>query len=148
MKIDRYDCHKKSSQNPSTSGKWPDVFGRMEWDKPSPTITGGCVSFTKGRYGHPDENRTITPREVARIQSFPDDFVFYGPKKSICQQLGNAVPPLLAQWLGESLIAMLSITTLQRSIPKTGLQKLKNDIIKVSLVTKPKIKYVVYQSEE
>ena len=68
----------------------------MSWDEPSATITTRCDTPSGGRFIHPEENRTITPREAARIQSFPDDFVFYGSKSSICKQIGNAVPPKLS----------------------------------------------------
>ena len=71
-------------------------YGRMSWDEPSATITTRFDTPSGGRFIHPEENRTITPREAARIQSFPDDFVFYGSKSSICKQIGNAVPPKLS----------------------------------------------------
>ena len=71
-------------------------YGRMSWDEPSATITTRFDTPSGGRFTHPEENRTITPREAARIQSFPDDFVFYGSKSSICKQIGNAVPPKLS----------------------------------------------------
>ena len=53
-----------------------------------------------GRYIHPLYDRTITPREAARLQSFPDDYIFYGTKTSIAKQIGNAVPPKLSYFLG------------------------------------------------
>lgn len=84
-----------------------DVFGRMRWETPAPTITAVFDNFTRGRFAHPVENRSITAREGARLQSFPDDFVFVGPKKDVARQIGNAVPPLLARRIGEAIVAAL-----------------------------------------
>jgi len=81
-----------------------DVMGRMAWDEPSPTMTSGCCNPTKGRFLHPTANRAITPREAARLQTFPDDFVFSGFKKHICSQIGNAFPPLYAEKLGRNIL--------------------------------------------
>lgn len=72
------------------------AYGRMSWNEPSATITTRFDTPSGGRFTHPEEDRTITPREAARLQSFPDDFVFYGSKSSICKQIGNAVPPKLS----------------------------------------------------
>ncbi len=74
-------------------------YGRLCWDEQAPTITTRFDTPAGGRFIHPDENRTLTPREAARIQSFPDDFVFYGNKTSICKQIGNAVPPKISYFL-------------------------------------------------
>ena len=68
-------------------------YGRLCWEDQAPTITTRFDTPAGGRFIHPVENRTLSPREAARIQSFPDDFVFYGNKTSICKQIGNAVPP-------------------------------------------------------
>jgi len=75
------------------------AYGRLEWDKPTMTITTRFDTPSGGRFTHPTENRTLTPREAARVQSFPDDFVFKGSKTSVCKQIGNAVPPKLAYFL-------------------------------------------------
>ena len=74
-----------------------DVFGRMWWDRPAPTIRTEFFKPEKGRYLHPSEDRPITVREAARLQSFPDDFVFPETQSmaSVAKQIGNAVPPLL-----------------------------------------------------
>lgn len=72
-----------------------DVMGRMWWDRPAPTIRTEFYKPEKGRYLHPVLNRPITHREAARIQTFPDDFIFEGTKIEIARQIGNAVPPLL-----------------------------------------------------
>ena len=84
----RLDCH-------TTSDGFKDVYGRMAWDRPSPTITGGCVNPSKGRFLHPDQDRAITLREAARLQSFPDEHVFRttGGKYRTAEMIGNALPP-------------------------------------------------------
>lgn len=71
------------------------AYGRLTEDMVSPTITRWVFHPGSGRWGHPRDIRTLTPREIARIQSFSDDFVFTGSYNDICGQLGNAVPPLL-----------------------------------------------------
>ncbi|MFV0930289.1 DNA cytosine methyltransferase [Pseudomonas jessenii] len=80
-------CHKKLSDN-----SFPDVYGRMRWSSPAPTLTSGCTDVTRGRFAHPEENRAITLREAARLQTFPDDYQFHGNKSQIALQIGNAVP--------------------------------------------------------
>lgn len=74
-------------------------YGRLEKEKPAATITTRFDTPSGGRFTHPEENRTITPREAARIQTFPDSFEFLGSKSSICKQIGNAVPPKLSYFL-------------------------------------------------
>lgn len=74
-------------------------YGRLCWDEQAPTITTRFDTPAGGRFIHPVEDRTLSPREAARIQSFPDDFVFYGNKTSICKQIGNAVPPKISYFL-------------------------------------------------
>ena len=75
------------------------AYGRMSWNEPSKTIITRFDTPSSGVYIHPEMNRTITPREAARLQSFDDDFIFYGNKSSIIKQIGNAVPPLLSFFL-------------------------------------------------
>ncbi|MGR6031072.1 DNA cytosine methyltransferase [Rhodococcus erythropolis] len=84
-----------------------DVMGRLWWDRPSVTIRTEFYKPEKGRYLHPVADRPITHREAARLQSFPDDFEFEGTKISIARQIGNAVPPELAQALARHLHALL-----------------------------------------
>lgn len=82
-----------------------DVYGRMSWDKPAPTITTKFHSLSNGRFGHPDEDRAISLREGATLQTFPLNYVFKGSSfASISRQIGNAVPPELARRLGEAII--------------------------------------------
>ncbi len=69
------------------------VYGRMEWDRPAPTITAGCTTFSKGRFGHPDADRTISVREAALIQTFPRDYRLDTPYMDYaCNMIGNALP--------------------------------------------------------
>ena len=74
-------------------------YGRLSWNEPSQTITTRFDTPSGGRFIHPTENRTLTPREAARLQSFSDSFVFTGSKSSICKQIGNAVPPKISYFL-------------------------------------------------
>ncbi len=75
------------------------AYGRLCREGVAPTVTTRFDTPSGGKFIHPDENRTLTPREAARIQSFPDNFVFYGSKSSVCKQIGNAVPPKIAYFL-------------------------------------------------
>lgn len=83
-----------------------DVYGRMAWDAPAPTLTGRCHSISNGRYGHPTQDRAISLREAAALQSFPDGYKFFGSNKHIAQQIGNAVPVRLAQEVGRHILSM------------------------------------------
>lgn len=81
-----------------------DVYGRMSWDKPAPTITTKFVSLSNGRFGHPEENRAISIREGATLQTFPKTFEFFSTSLAgLARQIGNAVPPALAKRIGEHL---------------------------------------------
>lgn len=90
-------CHKNFSGH-------TDVYGRMKWDEPSPTLTVKCFSLSNGRFGHPEQNRAISLREAASIQTFPDDYIFYGSVQEIGKQIGNAVPVLLSEILGKYIL--------------------------------------------
>lgn len=82
-----------------------DTFGRMWWDKPSPTITTKFLSVSNGRFAHPEEDRGISLREGAVLQSFPKSFKFRGANKaSIARIIGNAVPPEYARRIGNAII--------------------------------------------
>lgn len=74
-------------------------YGRLVWDEPATTITTRFDTPAGGRFIHPDVDRTLSPREAARIQSFPDDFIFYGARREISRQIGNAVPPKISYFL-------------------------------------------------
>ena len=84
------------------------AYGRLEWNSPTMTVTTRFDTPAGGRFIHPDYNRTLTPREAARVQSFPDSFEFIGSKSSICKQIGNAVPPKLAFFLAKAVDYMFS----------------------------------------
>ncbi|MCC2001482.1 DNA cytosine methyltransferase [Enterobacter bugandensis] len=81
-----------------------DVYGRMMIHLPSNTITTGCHNPSKGRFVHPWENHGITLRHAARLQTFPDDFVFMGSATDQARQIGNAVPPILGAELIKSIL--------------------------------------------
>lgn len=102
------DCHTKKSGR-----TYPGVYGRMEWDKPSPTITGQCFGYGNGRFGHPEQDRALSLREAAILQTFPDTYAFIrGDEKfpgmtNIGRMIGNAVPPLLGKVIGRSIVKHL-----------------------------------------
>lgn len=87
-----------------------DVYGRLDWFGQARTITGGFDSFTRGEFAHPFLHRSITHREAARIQGFPDYFAFKGNRAAVRKQIGNAVPPPLAYALAKGLKAWLNST--------------------------------------
>jgi len=95
-------CHQGLSKN-----SYPDSYGRLKWRDVAPTLTTGCTDLTKGRYAHPEEDRAITLREAARLQSFPDDYVFVGNASQIATQIGNAVPPKMMHGIAKSLYSAL-----------------------------------------
>lgn len=103
----RAECHKKES------GKsYPAVYGRMEWDKPAPTMTTLCYGFGNGRFGHPEQHRGISLREAALFQTFPINYQFTEtPKKinfkGVGRMIGNAVPVRLGEIVGLSFMKKL-----------------------------------------
>ena len=92
------ECHRRVDG-------FKDVFGRMAWDEPAPTITSGSVNPSKGRFLHPTEDRSITIREAALLQSFPPDYLFpmNGGKFPNARLVGNAIPPAFAKVQGVSI---------------------------------------------
>ena len=92
-------CHKKGTG-------YNDVYGRMDFKLPANTLTTGCTNFTKGRYAHPTANRAITPREAARLQTFPDQYKFIGGYDQISVQIGNAVPVLLSEAFAKYILQL------------------------------------------
>ena len=84
------------------------AYGRMEWGQPAMTITTRFDTPAGGRFIHPVANRTLTPREAARVQSFPDSFTFIGNKTTVCKQIGNAVPPKLSYFLANAVKLILN----------------------------------------
>lgn len=102
------NCHKKRS------GKtYPSVYGRMTWEEPAPTMTTQFFGFGNGRFGHPEQNRAISLREGAILQSFPPNYEFAPPGEQFCLKsvgrlIGNAVPVTLGEVIGASLLSHVS----------------------------------------
>ena len=99
------NCHKKKS-----GMTYPSVYGRMSWDQPSPTITTQFFGFGNGRFGHPEQDRALSLREGALLQSFPKGYKFCKPgdpiyRKTIGRLIGNAVPVKLGEAIGKCVIA-------------------------------------------
>lgn len=93
------DCHKVSSDVIGHRN----VYGRMAWDEVAPTITARFDSFTRGKFGHPDQLRSISLLEGALLQTFPENYRFSGTKVDIARQIGNAVPPKFAGAIGSAI---------------------------------------------
>lgn len=97
------DCHRKESGKSFGS-----VYGRMKWEEPSPTITTECTGIGNGRFGHPEQDRAISIREAALLQTFPITYRFFEKEsevslKSAARYIGNAVPPRLGEVIAESI---------------------------------------------
>lgn len=88
------------------AGSYPDVYGRMWWDRPAPTITRECASPGNGRYTHPEQNRMLSVREMALLQGFPPDYYFEGTLTQKYNQIGDAVPPLISAQIAEAIVSM------------------------------------------
>lgn len=127
----RLACHQRYAET-GRRGGWKDVFGRMSWNEPAPTLTTGCLSISKGRFAHPSQDRGITPREAARLQGFPDDFVFAGFREHIGRQIGNAVPVPLARAIGAAIKQLLDDNRLDKSASKDHSCAVKNGDIDMS----------------
>jgi DNA (cytosine-5)-methyltransferase 1 len=97
------ECHKKTDAEGKVFSGHKDVYGIMDADKPSPTMTGGCLCYSKGRYGHFEQDRAISVREAARLQTFPDEFIFSDSLTAAALQIGNAVPIDLVKASGSVL---------------------------------------------
>lgn len=98
-------CHTKTEGDGYTA-----VYGRMEWDDPSPTITTQFYNYGSGRFGHPEQDRALSLREGAILQGFPKDYVFCDPqnpigKRKIGMMIGNAVPVGLAKIIGQCFVS-------------------------------------------
>ena len=116
------DCHKKK-----TGKTYPGVYGRMSWDEPAPTITTQCFGFGNGRFGHPEQDRAISLREAAMLQSFPSGYKFLkrGEEvqfKTIGRMIGNAVPVNLGRAIGKSIVMHLET----KSAPKQRRSRVKS----------------------
>lgn len=91
------DCHKDHSGH-------SDVYGRLAWDRLASGLTTRCISYSNGRFGHPEQNRALSVRETALIQTFPENYSFAGNLASRARQIGNAVPPAMARAIGAHLL--------------------------------------------
>jgi len=100
-------CHRKKSGSHYSS-----VYGRMKWDEPSPTMTTNCYNFGSGRFGHPEQDRPISLREAALLQTFPKDYEFLDPEtgmniRTVAMLIGNAVPVELGRVIAKSILRHL-----------------------------------------
>lgn len=98
-------CHTRA-----TGSRYKSVYGRMMWDRPAPTITTQCYNFGSGRFGHPSQDRAISLREAAILQSFPRRYRFTSPGErpnlaAVARLIGNAVPVRLGEVIGRALLA-------------------------------------------
>lgn len=100
----RLECHSKGYQGHT------DVYGRMHKYRPASGLTTRCISLSNGRFGHPEQDRAISVREAACLQTFSRDFLFHGSLASMARQVGNAVPPLMAQRFGEWVVRNLEVS--------------------------------------
>lgn len=98
------DLHLELNCHQATGVGFSDVYGRMWWDRAAPTLTSRCNSISNGRFGHPEQHRAISLREAAALQTFPDDYEFFGTRNRIAQWIGNAVPVSFAEELGRTAL--------------------------------------------
>lgn len=96
------ECHKNDNVN------FKDSYGRMWWDRPSPTITTKFFSISNGRFAHPEEDRAISLREGAILQSFPKNYIFKTTSiANTSRMIGNAVPPKYAEAIGKAILGII-----------------------------------------
>ncbi|WP_444906530.1 DNA cytosine methyltransferase [Microbulbifer sp. ANSA003] len=103
------DCHKNYRGH-------TDVYGRLHWDKLASGLTTRCISLSNGRFGHPEQDRAISVREAACLQTFPRDYKFKGNLSSRARQIGNAVPPLMAKKIAEAILEHQKLVIRKQSI--------------------------------
>lgn len=104
----RAACHERVS-----GATYPSVYGRMEWDRPAPTITTQCFGYGNGRFGHPEQDRAISLREAAMLQGFPRNYDFLPDSDGVSfaklgRLIGNAVPVALSEAIGKVLVEHVS----------------------------------------
>ena len=95
------------------------IYGRMSWDLPSGTVVAGIDKITCGRFVHPEADRLLTPRECARIQSFPDDIRFAGSLVNQYYMIGNAVPPRFSATLAGAVADAITPRGKDQSLERT-----------------------------
>jgi DNA (cytosine-5)-methyltransferase 1 len=108
------ECHKKIDADKDKRGHM-DVYGRMRKYQPANTLTTRCISISNGRFAHPDQNRGLSVREAACLQTFPMDFEFIGGLNSTARQVGNAVPVELARVFGLTIAAHAEVNPRNRN---------------------------------
>lgn len=125
----RPDCHKDGN----TYGS---VYGRLKWSEPSGTITTGFVTMGRGRYVHPERPRTLTPREGARIQGFPDSFKF--------RRDSNDMPAkkMLVKWIGDAVPPILGYAAALAALAPAPVHEEKTDLVEPSAATTARMKAV------
>lgn len=112
------ECHKRES------GKtYPSVYGRMAWDELGPTVTTQCFGLGNGRFGHPEQNRAISLREAALLQTFPPSYEFVAPGEAVRfshvgRHIGNAVPVALSRAIGRSIVE--HVRSIGTQVPSSG----------------------------
>lgn len=99
------ECHRKHKGH-------SDVYGRLYWNKLASGLTTRCISYSNGRFGHPEQNRAISVREAACLQTFPLDYKFLGSLNSKAKQIGNAVPPKMAEAIGQQILHIMGSSPL------------------------------------
>lgn len=108
----RPECHKNNTG-------FSNVYARMSWDKPAPTITGGCTTLSKGRFGHPTRLRTISVKEAALLQTFSESYIFASDYiDRVCLIIGNALPPRFAKIMAKACYEKLE----ERDYESKGIQ--------------------------
>lgn len=112
------ECHQKESGR-----NYAGVYGRMVWDEPAPTITAQCYGFGNGRFGHPEQDRAVSLREAALLQTFPDDYAFVAPGDRVCFRVvgrfvGNAVPVQLGRAIARSIKRHLEVQPCLSETPR------------------------------
>jgi DNA (cytosine-5)-methyltransferase 1 len=98
------ECYTRKNESGETHSGHTDCYGRLWWDKPATGLTTRCISYSNGRFGHPEQDRALSVREAARLQGFDDGFEFTGNLNSMARQIGNAVPVDLAFAMGKHFI--------------------------------------------
>lgn len=98
------ECYTRTNEYGEIHSGHTDCYGRLWWDKPATGLTTRCISYSNGRFGHPEQDRAISVREAARLQGFDDNFEFTGNLNSMARQIGNAVPVDLAFAMGNHFV--------------------------------------------
>jgi len=104
------ECYTRINKNGKAYSGHTDCYGRLWWDKPATGLTTRCISYSNGRFGHPEQHRAISVREAARLQGFDDTFEFTGNLNSMARQIGNAVPVDLSYAMGNQFLNHIKVT--------------------------------------